>query len=186
MARIIESIALKIDAPTGPPAPGRGFYQLEEDALYVPVGEQTRRRRFFSWLESERVRFDIDKSGRLMLLEVDCPRRQWDVDSNLSGPSLAEPADIRWLDFRSFIPDPDLLTNSERTVLQLRFHTGDSWRWQALAQDVLIQTDRDLNLAAVMVTGIEDDLAGRRIAAFRKRFGSAQPRPDELQRAAAR
>ncbi len=38
MPATIESIALKIDTPTGEITPGRGFYQLEEDALYVQVG----------------------------------------------------------------------------------------------------------------------------------------------------
>ena len=168
MADRLEAIALKIDTPTGQIVPGRGFYQLEEDALYIPVGEHSANRRFFSYLESEQVRFDIDKFGRLMLIEVDLPRRRWTVDNQLKAPSIASPADIRWLDFRARIPGPQLLTNQRRTLLMLQFAPGHSWRWYSLAESVLVQADRDHRLTAVIVTDIEDDLAGQQIAAFRK------------------
>ena len=46
---------LKISAPIEPIPPGRGFYQLEEDSLLVQVGVFDRRRRFFSYLQSEHV-----------------------------------------------------------------------------------------------------------------------------------
>jgi len=163
----IETMALKIDAPTGRITPGRGFYQLEEDALYVQVGEYSKRRRFFNYLESESVRFDIDKEGRLILLEVNAPRRSWEVSPRLSAPRIAEPADVRWLDFRAGIPEPRLLTNRRRTHLLIDFMSYDSWRWYALAERVFLQADQAHRLAALMIVEIEDDLAGAQIAAFR-------------------
>jgi hypothetical protein len=168
VTRPLEAIALKIEIPTGQLRPGRGFYQLEEDSLYVPVGPDHKHRRFFSYLESETVRFDIDKSGRLMLLEVSYPRRHWTVEDSLTAPTIAEPADIRWLDFRATISIPELVTNKRRTRLLLRFSPHSSWRWYALAEAVFVQVDHEHRLTSLMVTDIEDDLAGRRIAAFRK------------------
>ena len=165
----VRAITLKIETPTGLVLPGRGFYQLEEDALYVQVGEFSRRRRFFSYLESDRVRFDIDKAGRLMLIEVDHARRRWKVDRNLAPPTIGEPADIRWLDFRARIPDPQILTDEQRAVLLLRFAESSSWRWYALAESVLVQVDECDHLAAVWIADIVDDLAGQRIASFRKK-----------------
>jgi hypothetical protein len=164
----LETITLKIETPTGQLRPGRGFYQLEEDALYVPVGPGLDRRRFFSYLEAETVRFDIDLAGRLMLLEVAFPRRRWKVEEDLAVPAIAEPADVRWLDFRGLIRRPELVTDPRRRRLLLRFSTHGSWRWYSLAESVFIQVDRNERLCAVMVGDIEDDLAGRRIAAFRK------------------
>ena len=182
MPEILETISLKVNAPTGATLPGRGFYQLEEDALYVPVGEHTPDRRFFSYLESKRVRFDIDRSGCLMLIEIDFARRRWAVDETLKAPSIAEPADVRWLDFRRQMPDPELVTNSEHSVLLIRFVPNPSWQWYALAENVLVQTDPEQCLTALVVTVIEDDLAGRQIAAFRKSISRDQdtvtdPRP---------
>ncbi len=168
MNRPLSQPNLKIDTPTGRLDPGRGFYQLEEDALYVPVGHTEDSDRFFSYLESEHVRFDVAKSGHLMAIEVDFPRRRWIVDSKLTPPTIAEPADVRWLDFRAQMAEPQLLTNDRRTVLLLQFQLSDSCGWFSLAESVLIQSDREDRLTAVMVSAIEDDLAGREIAAFRK------------------
>ena len=163
----LEQISLKIDTPTGDTVPGRGFYQLEEDSLYVQVGEYRDNRGFFNFLESNTVRFDIDKSGRLLLIEVTLPRRRWEVDSELTAPTIAESADIRWLDFRARLPEPKLVTNPKQTALLIQFAPDGSWRWFQLAEAVLIQADRNHCLTAVMITDIEDDLAGRQIAAFR-------------------
>ncbi|MEW5797113.1 MAG: hypothetical protein AB1772_12250 [Candidatus Zixiibacteriota bacterium] len=168
MAVSLEAISLKVDTPTGQPVPGRGFYQLEEDALYVQVGEYHNNRGFFNYLESEYVRFDIDKTGCLMLIEVSLPRRHWVVDPRFAPPTIAEPADIRWLDFRARFPEPRLVTNAKQTALHLQFSTGTSWRWYGLAEAVLLQVDQNHNLAGMLITGIEDDLAGRQIAAFRR------------------
>lgn len=163
----LEAISLKIDTPTGELVPGRGFYQLEEDSLYVQVGEYRDNRGFFNYLESDTVRFDIDKSGRLLLIEVTLPRRRWEIEPQMTVPTIAETADIRWLDFRTRIPEPRLVTNPKQTALLIQFAPDGSWRWFKLAEAVLVQADRNHRLTAVMVTDIEDDLAGRQIAAFR-------------------
>ena len=167
MPPTIESIALKIDTPTGETTPGRGFYQLEEDALYVQVGTYSKHQKFFNYLESDWVRFDIDKDGRLIFIEVSIPRRRWELSTQISPPTIAEPADIRWLDFRSRIAEPRLLTNKNQTHLLIDFTSPHSWRWFTLAESVFVQTDHENRLAAVVVADIEDDLAGAQIAAFR-------------------
>lgn len=163
----LTAINLKIEAPTGEVTPGRGFYQLEEDSLYVQVGGFGSGHAFFNYLESDRIRFDIDKSGRLTLIEVTTARRQWTVYPYLAAPTIAEPADIRWLDFRAQIADPELITDPRRTSLLVRFSPHTSPNWYRLAEHVFLRADQDNRLAAIMITGIEDDLAGQQIAAFR-------------------
>lgn len=176
MAKTLETISLKINAPTGETLPGRGFYQLEEDALYVPVGGHNPERRFFSYLESKQVRFDIDRSGSLILIEIDFARRHWTVDDSLKAPSIIEPADIRWLDFRCMTPDPKLITNPQRSLLLIQFVPNQTCQWYSLAENVLAQSDSNGHLNALMITTIEDDLAGRQIAAFRKLISRNQDR----------
>ena len=85
-----QAIKLRISTPTEPIPPGRGFYQLEEDSLYVQIGLFSRDRRFFSYLESKNTRLDFDREGRLIFIEVDLPRRQWPVDLQLTRPVVAE------------------------------------------------------------------------------------------------
>jgi hypothetical protein len=165
----LNAIKLKIDAPTGLSFSGRGFYQLEEDALYVQVGEFSHRRRFFSYLESEHVRFDIDVNGRLMFIEVDRPRRHWKIDPRLAAPRIAEAADVHWLDFRTNMLEPLLLTNKLQTAVLLQFASSSSWRWYRLGGSALIQVHPDSCLAAIFVADLVDDLAGQQLAAFRKK-----------------
>jgi len=163
----LEALKLKIQTPAGPVFPGRGFYQLEEDALYVQIAPFSRDYRFFSFLESERVRFDLDKDGRLLFFELALARRRWPVDNHFQPPEKAEPAEIRWLDFRDTIIEPKITTNKKRTAVKLLF-SGEKPRYNyELADSVILQTNDAAHLIALYVTGIIDDIAGQEIAAFR-------------------
>ena len=167
----IAALRLRIDAPTGTLEPGRGFYQRDEEALYVQVGEVSPERSCFSYLEADTVRFDLDQQGRLMGIEVAVPRRRWPVDKRLRLPKIAEPADVRWLDFRAKMIDPELVGNKSGDCLLLRFAASESWRWYVLAENVHVQVDPEGRLTALLVTDIVDDYAGRNISRFRKRLG---------------
>jgi len=165
---MIQSARLRISAPTEPIAPGRGFYQLEEDALYVQIGPFAPQRRFFSYLEAVSVGLQFDRSARLIFVEVNRPRHSWEVDERLAMPSLAEMADLRWLDFRETIPEPRITADSSRTLLRLQFNCGFPSRSFYLAEHVILQVDDDDRLSAIWTDEIEDDLAGCEIAHFRK------------------
>ena len=166
----MTSLKLRISPPTGDLLPGRGFYQLEEDSLYVQIAPFSNSYRFFSYLESEHVRFDLDREGRLLFIEVNCPRRHWRVVEDMSCPSHPHEADIRWLNFRCQMTNPELFTNQSRTALILRFAPAAETRTYRLAESVLLETCSDSTLAAVWITDIVDDLAGQCIAAYRRRF----------------
>ena len=166
----LVTLKLRISAPIEPILPGRGFYQLEEDSLYVQVGPFSKKRRFFSYLESENIRFDLDREGHLIFIEVAVARRLWKIDPGTKPPMVVEPADIRWLDFRERVKDPVLLTAASRMCLLLRFNSKTSLRSYYLAEEVIAQVDEEDELAAIWVTDIVDDLAGQEIGAFRKKI----------------
>jgi hypothetical protein len=159
---------LQISTPIEPTLPGRGFYQLEEEALYVQVGPFTGSRRFFSYLESEHVRFDIDRHGRLIFIEIDLPRRRWHVEPDVTRPGVVQPADIRWLDFRKSIGDPEVLTNKSRTEVMLLFSVAPFTHNFHLADSVIAMVAGQNQLAAIWVGDITDDLAGLGLASFRR------------------
>ena len=164
------SLKLRISPPIGDLLPGRGFYQLEEDSLYVQIAPFSNSYRFFSYLESEHVRFDLDREGRLLFVEVNCPRRHWRVVEDMSCPLHPQEADIRWLRFRSQMANTELFTNQSRTALVVRFAPADETRTYRLTESVLLEIGRDSTLAAVWITDIVDDLAGQCIAAYRRKF----------------
>ncbi|MFZ1683453.1 MAG: hypothetical protein WAU88_04900 [Candidatus Zixiibacteriota bacterium] len=157
---------LRISPPTGPMPPGRGFYQLEESALYVPIGLADSSP-FFSYLESDRIRFDINQKGELLFIEIDAARHTWKVKEDIAPPPDPEQADVRWLDFRAAIADPLLLSNRTRTSLYLRFLDSTPSRTLQIAESVLIQVNDESRLCGVYIAEIVDDLAGHEIALFR-------------------
>ena len=171
----LSNLRLRISTPAEPIVPGRGFYQLEEDALYVQIGLFTGNRPFFSYLESEHTRFDIDRNGRLIFIEIALPRRQWPVDPDLKPPEIIEPADIRFLNFRDQFPTPRLATNKRRTRLALLFDDVSPVRNYYLAEHVIARVDQSDHLAAVWIDDIIDDLAGQEIGAARRKSRHDEP-----------
>lgn len=171
----VDSITLQIETPSGPVSPGRGFYQLEEESLFVQIGLYSDRHRFFSYLESDLVHFDLDREGRLLFLEVDYSRRLWTVVKHLKLPKRAEAADIRWLNFRDTIPKPEILTDTSKQIVKLEFSQPANPLYYYLGEQVIAETDRANNLTAVWIGSIIDDLAGREIKAYRQECRSARP-----------
>ncbi len=159
-----KKIAIAIKTPVAFPPASRGFYQVEEEVLYVPVypsGE------FFSYLDSPQLQIDVDRIGRLLFMHVLVPRRQWRVNRNLHVPSGAAEADIRFLDFRRKLPDANLLSNADRSILRVRFQTVRSAIAYRLADHLIINLAPDNTLASIWVTEIDDDRAARGMAVWR-------------------
>ena len=166
----LDRLKLRISTLTEPILPGQGFYQLEEDTLYVQIGSFSKQRRFFSYLESENVRCDLDREGRLIFVEVGVPRHVWKIDSVIRPPTVIEPADIRWLDFRERVEEPELLTDAEKRCLLLRFANEATLKSYYLAEKVIAQVNEHSELSALWITEIVDDLAGQEIKSFRKKI----------------
>lgn len=166
---LLVAPSVRLIPPSGDPPPGGGFYQLDEDRLYVQVGPTGHDRHYFSFLEAENVRLDFDRHARLMFIEVAVPRRQWTCEDDLTPPLITEPSDVTWLDFRTAIAPPGLSTDLPRTTLSIRFRAAAAARTVVLAKRVLLEVGERDQALALWVTGIEDDVAGREIAAYRRR-----------------
>jgi hypothetical protein len=168
---LIERLRLRIAPENSPEPPGQGFYQLEEDSLYVQIGEFDNRHRFFSFIDGDTLRMDFDREGRLLFVELAVPRRTWPVDPGLAAPLPYQSRDIRWLDFRGTIAQPAVTASPDRTLIRLRFSDSAPVRTIALASSVFLQVAEDQSAVALWVTRIDDDFAGREIAAFRRHLG---------------
>ncbi len=173
---------LQVYAPTNGIMPGWGFYQLEDDTLYVPIGAP-KGRHFFSYIESEYVRLDLDKMGRLLLFEVDFPRRRWTTIDDMKIPTGGVSADLRWLDFRETIKTPEILTDDLRQTLQLRFSRHTPSQTYNLADEIILQADEDDRVVSIFVSLIYDDLAGQGIKHFRQQIRFEEDRRKQLAQA---
>jgi hypothetical protein len=165
----IESIKVRVSTPTEHLLLGRGFYQVDDGTLFVQIGPFQHSRHFFSYLESESVRIDIDREGRPIFIEVGLPRQRFQM------PPAVEAADLRFTDFRKTIGQPTLLASPNRSSLLIRFDRSSRSRCYHLADSVIAQLSDDGELMAIWVMDIVDDFAGQQLAAFRKSQLTALP-----------
>jgi len=173
----LKALSLRISTPTDNLPRGRGFYQLEEEELYLPIEYAEGKARFFSYLESETVSLHLDKTGRLIFIELTLPRRRWRYKENLIVPERAAIADIRFLDFRQSFKAPSVLCDKTRENLMLRFRRGSSAQNYFLAENLIAQVNDKKELMAIWVTNIIDDIAGREISSWRKSIRGEDKKP---------
>ncbi len=165
---MLKAPRLIIEPSTEATLPGRGFYQLEEDALYAPIDGYPEPAKFFSYLEADNVRFDLDLKGHLTMIEITLPRRRWTVSESISYPLNAKTADVRWTDFRKQLESPQLLTDKKQQNLMLKFSDRKPVGSYYLAEKIICQVDSKSDLIAIWITDIIDDVGGHEISAFRK------------------
>ncbi len=185
MTSALDSVKLRVSTPIERAPLGRGFYQREEELLYVHIGHSPDHVRFFSQLESPSVRLDVDREGRLIFVEVAVPRQRWQVDPEFSAPKAMTSADIRWLDFRTEIRPPEIHTDTSRSQLCLSFSGEELTRSFFLADSIIVQVTNENTLGRLWITDIADDSAGRGLATFRRSLRVAetnQPAQASLQR----
>lgn len=163
-----KDINLKIEPPVGPIPPGRGFYQLDEEILFVQIGLFLNRRKFYSYLETDNLLLDIDSNGRLIFIELDLPRRKWNKLSSLKAPKVVESADIKWFDFRDKIPQPKILSNDNKNILKLEFTENPNPLFYRLAEKIIIEANQLKSLSSIWIVDILNDFAGHEIGAYRK------------------
>jgi len=165
----IKAPRIRINAPVGVVPYGRGFYQLEEEELYLAVEYPNERPRFFSYLESDSLSFHFDRRGRLIFIELLLPRRRWKEKNDLIVPQKAERADVRFLDFRSSFSRPAIYCDKRRQTLMFRFDRGPAVKNLYLAENLIAGVTDSNRMAMLWVSDIVDDLAGREIYAWRKK-----------------
>ncbi|UCD95512.1 MAG: hypothetical protein JSU69_05535, partial [Candidatus Zixiibacteriota bacterium] len=170
-----KALNIRVSTPAGEIPRGRGFYQVEEEELHVPVEYPPLRTRFYSFLDSETLSLHLDREGRLIFIEIPLPVRQWKVRGNLVSPERAEPANIRFLDFREIIESPPVFCDPTRENVMIRFSRSASTRNVYLAENVIAQTNADCQLNAIWISDIVGDFAGRGLAAWRRMIHRLSP-----------
>ena len=166
------TVNLRISPTSGELVPAGGFYQVEEDVLHVQVGRFESGKRYFSALENDSARLECDQKGRLIFIEVTIPRRRWREKIDFAPPTPTGPeetADIRFLDFRTTLPELQIYCDKSRKQVCLRFLDKTS-RSVRMGENLVIDIGKDHTLAAIWISDIVDDMAGREIAAFRHKI----------------
>jgi hypothetical protein len=163
-----DSIRVSVKAPAAVQPVSRGFYQVEEDILYVPVVPGGK---FYSFLDSDGIVLDIDRSGRLLFIQIRIPRHQWHTRKSLRPPAAYTTADVRFLNFRDTLPPVLIETNARTSILRLTFAAEKSSAAFAIADNLLIETTAAQTLKSIWILSLDDDRAAQGMAAWRKAVG---------------
>lgn len=142
----------------------RGFYQVEERHLSLILAAADRRH--FSSLEAECCLLTCNRSGELIGLQLTLPRESWRFSSEVASFTQTPAASIRFLDFRTTIAKPEVVSNADRSIVRLIWSAESDLQWSKVADTVLIATADQGRLAALQFESIVDDLAGQAQAAF--------------------
>jgi hypothetical protein len=159
-----DSVKVIVTTPADYQPVCRGFYQVEEDSLYVPFYPGGS---FFSFLDSPQVAFDIDRTGRLLFIQVHVPRHGWLTRDDLVPPVTKEAAELHLRGFREKLPAARLETPPDRSWLRIVFADDSTARPCIIAENLICEILDRRSLAAVWVMSIEDDRAARGMAAWR-------------------
>jgi len=166
-----SSLKVSIATPVQPIPYGCGFYQTEEEALHVQLGGIFGSQRFFSFIDSSISRFDLDRQGRLLFFELACPKRRWQIVEEIRMPELVEPADIRWLNFRKKIKEPELFADKNYSKLLIKLSNEDPVNNYYLSHSIILQVSKNNLATRILINEIIDDTAGKKIAEFRRQLG---------------
>jgi len=165
-----SSLKVSIATPIQPIPYGCGFYQTEEEALYVQLGGIFGSQRFFSFIDSSISRFDLDRQGRLLFFELACPKRRWQIVKEIMIPEVVEAADIRWLNFRKKIKEPELFAVKNYSKLLIKLSDEDPVNNYYLSHSIILQVSKSSLATRILINEIIDDTAGKKIAEFRRQL----------------
>ena len=165
-----SSLKVSVATPIQPIPYGCGFYQTEEEALYIQLGGIFGSQRFFSFIDSSISRFDLDRQGRLLFFELACPKRRWQVVEEIMMPEVVEPADIRWLNFRKKIKEPELFTDKNHSKLLIKLSDEEPVNNYYLSHSIILQVSKNNLATRILINEIIDDTAGKKIAEFRRQL----------------
>ena len=178
---------VQIQTPAAKSYYSRGFYQIEEDILYVPIvpGE-----RFFSYLDSAeillpdkksamfsaenepppigRISLDIDRSGHLLFLCILTPQKHWRRTRTLLPPSPLESADVRFIDFRQTVSTAEIETNDDGSLLRVSLSGEQKNTPYQIAENLIFEISSDSRLAAIWILQVTSDRAARGMAEWRR------------------
>lgn len=167
MPGLISVIHVRIAGYPVTPGISSGFYQAEEEALSTPIIHDNPRPRFYSALDAEGVSLQCDNRGRLIFVQVRKPRRLW-IGSRGVSAAPCPAADIRFLDFRVRIPEPEYLCDRRKNRLLIKFgevSSSDSFR---IGDNVVALIYRKTVLRGLFIDCLNPDRAGRSLAKWRR------------------
>ena len=189
-----DCIQVRVITPAGTERFSRGFYQVEEDCLYVPLYPSGH---FYSYIDSESsplrhsdptkppgsisVNLDIDREGRLLFIHVKTPQRRWTISQQIEIPSTIETADLRFISFRANHSRARISATPDFSTMMISFAESDQARFYRITDNMIAGIAGNECLSALWLLDCVEDRGAREMAAWRKRLkaDAADATPDQ-------
>lgn len=156
----------------------RGFYQQDENLLYVPIypgGD------FFSYLDTtveesdhrdnRSLFFDIDRAGNLTFIKLHMARKKWPIQDEIKAPQSILAADVRFKQFREQMSHFDLVTNREKNCLCLIFAPeNEGGAVYRITDNLIIEMTGTSSMSRLWILDIVDDRCARQMSIWRKQI----------------
>jgi len=144
---------------------GKAFYDTYEKVLNYAVKS---RGKFHSFVQSECLSIDIDKSGNLLNIEVSVDRDHWKVDGDFKLPESAGYRKLKFKDHRLDILGETYHSNEGNSVLHISFTEDNHLKTYEIAENLFADVNVVSELAGLWILHIEDDYGFKKEMAYRK------------------
>lgn len=160
-----------VDTPAENKTFSRGFYQVEEESLYVPLYPGGK---FFSYLDSPQMTLDIDNCGRLLFIKLLVSRQDWKTVKKFTPPQATASASIRFIDFRQRFSMVGIECCPNKSSIHLFFDNQTELSSYHLSDDIIVDITANNCLAGFWIKTVVDDRAAREMSRWRKAIGNGE------------
>lgn len=136
--------------------PCRAFYDTIGDTLSVGIKQKGK---FKSSIDGEFCSFDLTRDGKLLNIDVWKARKAWKIEKAIHPPEEFTTANVIFDSTADAeLETIDLLTNSERTILNVKFSRERVAKFVSLATSLIFELNDKDEMIGFWLTEIVDDL----------------------------
>ncbi len=144
---------------------GKAFYDTFEKLLNYAVKSKGT---FHSFVQSEFLSIDVDKSGNLLNVEVSVDRNRWEVVPDLAPPKSAGFRTLKFKDLRLNVHGETYRTGQARDFLHIRFRDDNHLQTYEVAENLLVDVNVVSELSGIWILHIDEDCGFKKEMAYRK------------------
>ncbi len=136
--------------------PCRAFYDTIGDTLSVGIKQKGK---FKNSIDGEVCSFDLTRDGKLLNVDIWKARKAWKVERAIHPPEEFITANVLFDSAAGTeLEAIDLLTNTERKILNVKFSRERVARFVSLATSLIFELNDKDELIGLWLTEIVDDL----------------------------
>ncbi len=142
-------------APLARLYPCRAFYDTIGDTLSVGIKQKGK---FKNSIDGEECSFDLTRDGKLLNIDVWKARKEWRIEKAIHPPEDFSVRNVNFNGDSSELVVLDLLTNAQRTLLNVKFSRERVAHFVSPATTLIFEVNDSDELVGFWLTEIVEDL----------------------------